>query len=182
MLVGAISASTSAWAAKVTPKVITDPNKIVEGTGDSVLYRGVQFLKYSALTPDEQKFVTEKGGLYALEGYERLVPFDELTPDKQRQVTKEEGYYSPESIKRLKESHEKFPPGVSVTITHQEDPSILPGTSMTIRSLTPEESAVFKKREEEAKSGGSRQLTPEEIAELKALFPVPEIRTSEILH
>ncbi|WP_276918931.1 M56 family metallopeptidase [Aneurinibacillus aneurinilyticus] len=136
--VGIIGTSTAAWAAKITPKVNTDTNQTIR-------YDGVQFLKYSALTPDEQKFVTEKGigGLYALEGYERLIHFAELTPDEQRQVTKEDGYYSPESIARIKESF--------VTITHQEDPSIPPGTSMTIRSVTPEERAVFKKREEEDK-------------------------------
>lgn len=145
--VGIIGTSTAAWAAKITPKVNTDTNQTIEGTGDSIRYDGVQFLKYSALTPDEQKFVTEKGigGLYALEGHERLMHFTELTPDEQRQLTKEDGYYSPESIARIKES--------SVTITHQEDPSIPLGTSMTIRSVTPEERAVFKKREEEARAG-----------------------------
>jgi beta-lactamase regulating signal transducer with metallopeptidase domain len=138
--VGIIGTSTAAWAAKITPKVNTDTNQTIR-------YDGVQFLKYSALTPDEQKFVTEKGigGLYALEGHERLMHFTELTPDEQRQLTKEDGYYSPESIARIKES--------SVTITHQEDPSIPLGTSMTIRSVTPEERAVFKKREEEARAG-----------------------------
>lgn len=145
--VGIIGTSTAAWAAKITPKVNTDTNQTIEGIGDSIRYDGVQFLKYSALTPDEQKFVTEKGigGLYALEGHERLMHFAELTPDEQRQLTKEDGYYSPESIARIKES--------SVTITHQEDPSIPLGTSMTIRSVTPEERAVFKKREEEARAG-----------------------------
>ncbi|MEJ8547447.1 M56 family metallopeptidase [Brevibacillus borstelensis] len=172
--VGAIGTSTAAWAAAITPKVNADTNQTIEGAGDSILYEGVQFLKYSALTPDEQKFVTEKGlgGIYALKGYEHPVPIDELTPDEQRQVTIEDGYYSPASIARVKESYEKHPPGASVTITHQEDPSIPPGTSMTIRSLTPEESAVLKKMEEKARSaGGSRKLAPEEIAELKALSP-----------
>ncbi|GIP32075.1 hypothetical protein J2TS4_12850 [Paenibacillus sp. J2TS4] len=180
--VGAIGTSTAAWAAKNTPEVSTDTNQTIEGAGNSILYKdvgdsipinGVQYLKYSALTPDEQKFIIEEGlgaPVYALEGYEHPVFVDELTPEEQAQVTIEEGYYSPDSIARLKESSEKFPRGTSVTITHEEDPSIPPGTSMTIRSLTPEESAIFKKRQEEAKSGGSRSLTPEEIAELKALF------------
>jgi len=170
--VGAIGTSTGAWAAQITPKVSTGTHQTVEGAGDTIQYNGVQFVKYSALTPDEQKFVTENGleGLYALEGYESLLPYDELTSDEQSQVTAEAGYYSPESIARLKESYEKYPRGKSVTITHQEDASIPPGTSMTIRSLTPEENAVFKKREEEARSGVSRKLTTEEIAELNALF------------
>ncbi|KKO55419.1 hypothetical protein XI25_01365 [Paenibacillus sp. DMB20] len=69
--VGAIGTSTATWAAKLTPKVNTDTNQTY-----SIIYEGVRFLKYSTLTPDEQKFVTEKGlrGLYALVGYEHLVP------------------------------------------------------------------------------------------------------------
>ncbi|MEF3306274.1 M56 family metallopeptidase [Paenibacillus sp. GYB003] len=172
LAVGAIGASTAAWAAQATPKVHAAAPQTAEGAGDSILYKGVPFLKYSALTPDEQTFVTEKGvgGLYVLEGYEHPVPVDELTPDEQKQVLIEDGYYSPASIARLKESYEKYPPGVSVTTTHEEDPSVPPGTSITVRSLTPEEIAVFKKREKEAKSGESRKLTSEEIAELHALF------------
>lgn len=148
--IGTIGASTAVWAAQKTPEV--------KDAGDSILYHGVQYLKFSALTPDDQKFVIEEGlgaAVYVLEGYEHPVFSDELTHEEQSRVTIEEGYFSPASIARLKEFREKFPRGVSVTITHQEDPSIPPGTSLTIRSLTPEESAVFKKREEEAKSGGS---------------------------
>lgn len=146
LAVGVIGTSTAAWAAKTTPKVNSDTYQTIEGEGDSVRYEGVQFLKYNALTPDDQKFVAEKGvgGLYAHEGYKSLVPFDELTPDEQSQVTKEDGYYSPKSIARLKEYYEKYPPGVSVTRTHEEDPSIPPGTSITVRSLTPEEIAKFE--------------------------------------
>lgn len=148
--IGTIGASTAVWAAQKTPEV--------KDAGDSILYHGVQYLKFSALTPDDQKFVIQEGlgaAVYVLEGYEHPVFSDELTHEEQARVTIEEGYFSPASIARLKEFREKFPRGVSVTITHQEDPSIPPGTSLTIRSLTPEESAVFKKREEEAKSGGS---------------------------
>lgn len=143
LAVGAMGTSTAAWAAKTTPKVT---HQTSEGAGDSGLYEGVQFLKYNALMPDEQKFVIEKGvmGLYALEGYKELVPFEDLTPDEQSQVTKEDGYYSPGSIARLKESYENYPPGVSVTRTHEEDPSIPPGTSITVRSMTPQEIAEFE--------------------------------------
>lgn len=155
--IGAIGTSTAAWAAKITPKIATDTNQTIVGTGnsiqykdagDSILINGVQYVKYSALTPDEQKFVTEEGlgaPVYALEGYEHPVFVDELTPEKQRQVIKESGYYSPESIARVKESTEKYPPGTSVTITHQEDESIPPGTSMTVRKLTSEEIKELEK-------------------------------------
>ncbi|CAH0122146.1 MULTISPECIES: M56 family metallopeptidase [unclassified Paenibacillus] len=145
--IGAIGTSTAAWAASMTPNINTNTNQTIEGAGDSILYEGVQLLRYSALTPDEQKFVTEEGlgGVYVLEGYEHPVPFDELTPAEQKQVTKEEGYYSPESIARVKESTEKYPPGTSVTITHQEDKSIPPGTSITVRKLTSEEIKELEK-------------------------------------
>lgn len=171
--VGAIGTSTSAWAANKTPKVNTDTNQTIEGVGNRVsneAFQGVHYFKYSALLPDEQKWVTKEMGQYYFEDYEFLVPFEELTPDEQKHVTKEEGYYTSEDIARLKETYEKYPPGVSETKTHKEDPAIPPGTSITVRSLTPEESAIFKKRQERAKSGKVGELTPEEMAEIQSLF------------
>lgn len=155
--IGAIGTSTAAWAAKIAPNVNTDTNQAMEGAGhsvqykdvgDSVLYNGVQYVKFSALTLDEQKFVIEEelgAAVYALEGYEHPMLVDELTPVEQSQVTNEEGYYSPASIARLKEFREKFPRGTTVTLTHEEDPSIPSGMSVTIRDLTPEENAALKK-------------------------------------
>lgn len=157
--VGAIGTTTAAWAAKNTPEVSTETNQTIERAGDSILINGVQYLKYGALTPDEQKFIIEEGigaPVYILEGYEHPVFVDELTPEEQAQVTKEDGYYSPESIARLRESSEKFPRGISVTITHEEDPSIPSGTSMTIRKLTSEEIEQLEKMQAENNSGKLR--------------------------
>lgn len=155
--VGTIATSTAAWAAKISPEVSIDTGNPIQykDAGESILFNGVQLLKYNALTPDEQAFVVEEelGGFYAIEGYEDLMPIDELTPDEQSQVAREEGYYSTGSITRLKEFREKFPRGTSVTITNEEDPSIPPGTSMTIRSLTPDEIAELEKRQAEDSNG-----------------------------
>lgn len=46
----------------------------------------------------------------------------------------------------------------SVTQTHQEDPSIPPGTSITIRTLTPEEIAAFKKRQSESSTPAPEKM------------------------
>lgn len=187
--IGTIGVSTAAWAAKIAPKVNTDTNQTFEGEGDSVrykdvgdsiLYNGTQYVKYSALTPDEQKFVIEEelgAAVFALEGYEHPLLVDELTPEEQGQVTNENGYYSPASIARLKEFREKFPRGTSTTLTHEEDPSIPPGMSVTIRDLTSEESAALKQREEEARS---RKSISEENAKLKeVLLKMRKISSAE---
>lgn len=125
---------------------------VYKDVGDSIVYNGVQYWKYSALTPDEQTFIIEeqlRGQLYALAGYEHPVPADELTPEEQRQVTIEEGFYSRGTIERIKEYRETFPRGETVTVTHEDDASVPPGMSVTIRDLTPEEIAEMEQRRAE---------------------------------
>ncbi|WP_010271716.1 M56 family metallopeptidase [Paenibacillus senegalensis] len=145
--VGAIGTSTAVWASNHTPQV--EHAIVYKDAGDSLVYNGVRYLKFSALSPEDQTFVIEetfKGQLYAIEGYDHPLPADELTPEEQQQVSLEEGYYSPASIARIKEFREKFPRGETVTHTHESDPSIPPGMSVTIRDLTPEEIAEFEQR------------------------------------
>lgn len=152
---GVIGTSTAVWASNHIPEVETAPREVAgnpfvyKDVGDTVLHDGVQYLKFGALAPDEQTFVIDeelKGQIYALEGYEHPVPADELTPEEQRQVTLEEGFYSPGTIARIKEFREKFPRGETVTHTHEDDPSVPPGMSVTIRAMTPEEIAELEQR------------------------------------
>lgn len=153
LAVAMLGTSTAVWAAGLTPMIDTGAvnksaadNPVIEVTEVSIQYEGLHriYKKYNALTPNEQKWAIKERGLYPTEGFERFLPFDELAPEEQGQVVKEDGFYSPERIASWKEAEETYPPGVSVTVTHEEDPSMPPGTSMTIRRLTPEEAAEFE--------------------------------------